>query len=328
MTTPMPIGLAPYISPVTLQQAPTGIDFTTIPATVDFDPAANNAELWNMCQRATSMADQYCNQLLRASVDVEVMHGPDYRLTVGPAAGGFIRGPYSISSSSNARAILSRWPILTVNSIKVCANSVWPRVWTTVTAGNFEPELPPYGIFNSSAPNDDAYGSQAILIAPGWVDWCYGRNGYILQINYTNGWPHAALTANASAGATQIAVTDTTGWALEDYAQTVTGVTGTVKDGGLQEVIQVTASSTTSGPGNLTLASALTYPHEIGTVITTLPAAVEQACILFCCAQALQRGATSTTIHSVGGHAQSSGGDISQMNSEAELLLHPYRRVI
>jgi hypothetical protein len=63
-------------------------------------------------------------------------------------------------------------------------------------------------------------------------------------------------------------------------------------------------------------------------VFTTLPAAVEQACILFCCAQALVRGATSTTIHSIGGHGASSQMDISDLNSEAELLLHPFKRTI
>ena len=91
MTTPVvPIGLSPYISPQTLQAAPTGIDFTTIPASssIQFDPAANNAELWNLCARATSMADQYCSQLLRATTDIEIMRGPDYRVIVGPQAGG------------------------------------------------------------------------------------------------------------------------------------------------------------------------------------------------------------------------------------------------
>jgi hypothetical protein len=68
MTTPMPVGLTPYISPTTLQNAPTGIDFTTIPSAPDYDPAANNAELWNLCIRATSMADQYCNPAFACDV--------------------------------------------------------------------------------------------------------------------------------------------------------------------------------------------------------------------------------------------------------------------
>jgi len=323
----MPLGLTPYISPTTLISAPTGIDFTTIPD-VDSSPAQQNAEQWNICMRATSMADQYCGQLLRASVDIEVLRGPDYRVTVGPQAGGGVPSPYWGLAGGNARAIMSRWPILAVNSVKVAANGVWPRVWTTLPAGFAEPELPPYGIYNSSAPQDDAYGGQAIIIAPGYVCWNLGRNGYVLQISYVNGWPHTSLTASAAAGATTISVTDTTGWALANYPGTVTGATGTFKDGGQTETVTVTAASVTSGPGTLTLSSALQYPHQNGTILTTLPEAVEQACILFGTAQALTRGATTTTIHSIGGHSQSTGGDTTMLNAEAELLLHPFRRMI
>jgi hypothetical protein len=327
MTTPMPLNITPYISPATLTSAPTGIDFSTIPD-VDSSPAQINAEAWNICMRATSMADQYCNQILRATIDTEILHGPDYRLTVGPQAGGGSRSAYWGVSGSNARAIMSRWPILAVNSVKVSSNAVWPRSWTTLPAGFAEPELPPYGIYNSSAPLDDAYGGQAILIAPGYVDWCLGRNGYIVEVTYINGWPHTSLTANAAAGTNSISVSDTTGWATANYAATVTGATGTFKDGGQTESVTVTAASVTSGPGTLTLSSNLVYPHEIGTVLSTLPAAVEQACILFGAGQALVRGATSTTIHSIGGHSQSTGGDVVGLNAQAEILLHPYRRTI
>lgn len=327
MTTPMPLGLTPYISPATLINAPTGIDFTTIPD-VDSSPAAQNAEQWNMCMRATSMVDQYCNQILRATIDTEIHHGPDFRVTVGPQAGGGYPTVYWGTTGSNCRVLMGRWPILAVNSVKVAANGVWPRSWTSVPAGYFEPENPPYGMFNSVAPADDAFGGQAVLIAPGYVCWNLGRNGYILEISYTNGWPHSSITSNVIAGATTISVSDTTGWAIANYAGTVTGATGTFKDGGQTESFTVTASTTTSGPGTLTLASALQYPHEIGTIVTTLPAAVEWACILFCTAQALTRGATSTTIHAIGGHSQFSGGDITSLNAEAELLLHPFKRTI
>ena len=94
---------------------------------------------------------------------------------------------------------------------------------------------------------------------------------------------------------------DTTGWAIENYYGTFTGATGRVVDGGQQEAVHVTAASVTAGPGTLTLSSALAYPHQAGTVVTTLPAAVDQACIYFAAAEALTRGATSTTIHAVGG---------------------------
>ena len=223
---------------------------------------------------------------------------------------------------------MTRWPILAVNSISVSANAVFPRQWQTVPTGYYEAEMPPYGIYNSIAPTDDAYGGQAIILAPGYVNWNLGRNGYVSQVNYMNGWPHTILTQPATAGTTTLTVADTTGWSITNYTGNIDGATGTLRDGGQQETATCTSASTSVGPGNLTLSTAINYDHEVGTVFTTLPAAVEQACILFCCAQALVRGATSTTIHSMGGHAQSSGLDISELTAEAELLLHPFRRTI
>ncbi len=265
--------------------------------------------------------------MLRATIDSELLHGPDYYVTCGPAAGGWVPTPYSTWGGSNARIILSRWPILSVLSVKTCPNNVWPRIWTSVTPGFFEPEQPPVGLYGSSAPGPSAQGGQAILIAPGWIDWTYGRNGWAIQVQYVNGWPHAELTASVAAGSNVITVNDTTGWALTNFAG-VTGATGVIKDSGQQESIHVASSSTTSGPGTLTLSANLTYPHQAGTIVTTLPATIEQACILFATAEALTRGATSTTIHSVGGHGQVTGGDVEALASEAELLCHPYKRVI
>lgn len=285
-------------------------------------------EMWNMCARATAKVDGYCNQTLRATADVELLHGPDYRVTVGPGAGGMSMTPYWLGSSGNARMILSRWPVLEVTGVQVCPNNLWPRSWTAVPTGYFEPEVPPIGVYGSITPGGSAEGGQAIILAPGYVDWTYGRNGYAIQVFYVNGWPHTEISSNVLAGAQTLTVNDTTGWAITNYYGVYTGATGTIKDSGQQEVIHVTAASTMSGPGVLTLQNALTYPHEAGTLLSTMPATVEQACILFCTAEALTRGATSTTIHDIGGHAQSSGGDISGLSTEAELLIHAFRRTI
>ena len=118
---------------------------------------------------------------------------------------------------------------------------------------------------------------------------------------------------------------DCTGWGITNYYGT-TGATGRITDSGQQEAVHVTAASVTSGPGNLTLSTAPNYPHQAGTIFTTMPASVEQACIYFCTAEALTRGATSTTIHAVGGGAQSSGGGARELIEEGELLIHAFRR--
>ena len=328
MSTPLPLGLAPYISPTTLQQAPTGIDWTSITPWDDATPAQTQAEIWNMCARATSKVDNYCNQVLRATIDTELLHGPDYRITVGPAAGGSSPTPFWGNAGFNARIILSRWPVLEISNVQTCPNNLFPRQWTSLPAGYYEPEMPPIGIYGTIAPGSSAQGSQAIIVAPGYINWNLGRNGYAVMITYLNGWPHTEISAPVLAGASTVSVNDTSGWAITNYFGTYTGATGVVKDAGQQEAIHCTATSVPSGPGTLTLNEPLTYPHQAGTLISTLPAAIEEACILFATAEALVRGATSTTIHDIGGHSQNTGGDVTGLNTEAELLCHPFRRTI
>ena len=200
--------------------------------------------------------------------------------------------------------------------------------FTAIPSNYAEPMVPPLGIYGSISPGGSAEGGQAILVGGGYINWTLGRNGWAIEVTYINGWPHASLTAACAAGDTTISVNDTTGWALSNYYGTFTGATGRVVDSGQQEAVHVTASSTTAGPGTLTLSSALNYPHQAGTLVTTMPASVEQACIYFAAAEALTRGATSTTIHAVGGAAQSSDKGAEDLIAEGELLLHPYKRTI
>jgi hypothetical protein len=228
----------------------------------------------------------------------------------------------------NVRIVLSRWPVLAVTRVQYCANGTWPRNWTALPSGMAEPLVPPVGLFNSSSPPSDASGSQSILIAPGYISWALGRNGYAIQVQYINGWPHAALSAYVAAGSMTLPLDDCTGWALENYYGTTTGATGTIKDSGQQEAVHVTTASVTAGPGIVTLSSPTVYPHQAGTVVSTLPRSVEQACIYFAAAEALTRGATSTTIHAVGGAPQSSGRGAQSLIEEGELLIHGYRRVL
>jgi hypothetical protein len=324
----LPLGLAPYISPTTLQQAPTGIDWTTITPWDDATPAQNIAEIWNMCARATAKVDGYINQTLRATIDIDLHHGPDFRVTVGPGGGGSSLTPYWGNAGFNARIELTRWPVLEVISVQTCPNNLWPRQWTALPSGYYEPESPPVGIYGSISPGASAQGGQAIIVAPGYITWGYGRNGWAIQVTYINGYPHTEISESVSAGSGTVQVSDTTGWAITNYYGSYTGATGVVKDAGQQEAIHVQSASVTSGPGTLTLTAPLTYPHEAGTLITTLPASIEEACILFATAEALTRGATSTTIHDIGGHSQMTGGDITGLNTEAELLCHPFRRTI
>lgn len=222
--------------------------------------------------------------------------------------------------------ILSRWPVLQVTGVQTCPNNLWPRQWTSLPAGFFEPEVPPLSIFGSVAPGGSAEGGQAAIIGGGFINWDNGRNGWAIQVTYVNGFPHCSLTSAVTAGATSLPVNDCTGWGITSYYG-VTGATGKIEDSGAQEAVHVTAASATSGPGNLTV-PAITYAHAAGTLVTTMPGSIQQACIYFATAEALTRGATSTTIHSVGGAAQSSSGGARELIEEGELLCHAYKRTL
>ena len=255
------------------------------------------------------------NQVLRATFDTEQVSGPDYRVTIQGGTG-------------NGRVILSRWPILSITQVQVAPNSVFPRQWTTLPAGYYDIEQPNIGMYGSTTAADSGGGGQSIVISPGYVNWSSGRNGVLLRISYLNGWPHCSTTSPVAIGATSVPVDDCTGWAATGEFG-LTGASGIIYDSGQQESIQVTASSVISGPGNLTLASPLTFGHAAGVMVTTLPQSVIWATILFASAQALTRGATSTTIHQIPGTGSGAGAKAAEdLVSEGELLLHSLRRTI
>jgi hypothetical protein len=302
----------PYVTPAMLSNAPTGIAWATIP----FRNATSNdqyAEQLNMCQRATSMVDTACNHVIRATVNTESLVGPDFRLTVNQDTGV-------------ARAMMTRWPVIQVLGGQVSTTSSFPPNWTSISATAFRPEVPPIGIYGTSSPSDAGEGGQGILIAPGYVTWRHGRNGYSVLIQYVNGWPHTSLTNIVNAGASTIQVDDCTGWAPVTIGGQ--GATGVLKDGATQEAISCTAASASSGPGTLTLSRPLTYGHLEGVMCTTLPEQIQYATILFCVAQALTRGASATTVQNTPGTGESSGGGITDIEKRATELCHPYRRVL
>lgn len=322
VSTLYPAGQTPYLTRAELLSAPTGISWGTLPAGSQVTEQQRIAEQINILGRATSRCDGYTNQVLRATADVEQISGPDYRVTVQVGSG-------------NGRVILSRWPVLQITSVQVAPNNVFPRQWTTLPSGFYDIEHPVIGSYGNIAPTSSGDGGQSIVISPGYVNWCGGRNGVVLRISYINGWPHTSLTAVATpvgSGTQTIQVDDCTGWAITgEFGNT--GAAGIIYEGGQQETIQVTAASATAGPGTLTLASPLQFTHGIGVMVTTLPQSVIDAMIWFSAAEALMRGATSTTVHQIpGGAGGTAGGGKGPTPMDyikaGQRLLDPFRRTI
>lgn len=259
------------------------------------------------------MADGIADQVLRATINTETLSGPDYRITVQQSTG-------------NVRAIMSRWPVLSVLEVQVSPNT-FPRNWAVLPAGYAEPEYPVVGLYGTSAPSaSGGDGGQAVIIAP-YLGWCLGRNGFRAMITYPNGWPHTSLTDDVTAGDSEIPVDDCTAWAPPPGS--TQGAAGTIQDGGNQETVVCTAASVTSGPGTLTLTRPLAYSHTTGIAVTALPWQVQWASILLTVGQALERGSTATTVQNLPG--SSSSVSISSIE-EADILargwLRPFARTI
>lgn len=316
MSIPLPAGQTPYVTADQLLNGmwPTGISWASIPPGRTVTDAQRLAAVTSICAEGTAECDGYCNLPLRCTSTNEVFHGPgdsDARVTVQ-------------NGSGLGRIVLQRLPVLMITQVQVAPNAVFPRQWTTVPSGYYEPEYPALGLYNSIAPSAGGQGGQAILIAPPYINWRLNRNGYVIQVQYTHGWPHCSLTADATGNPSQISVDDCTGWGITTQAGT--GAAGVIYDGGNQEPVNCTASSVTAGPGTLTLASPLVNDHPAGVMVSSFPQDIIWAAALFASAAALTRGATSTTIQEAPGRG--SGASTAALAGEAELKLRPYRRTV
>jgi hypothetical protein len=328
----------PYVTRDMLIAAPTGIVWESIGGGARPNQQQQFDEVINLCRRATSMIDGYCNQPLRATVDSETLFGPgDFR--------------FQMQQTGNARLLLSRSPVTQVLGGQVSMSASFPAQWTPVPATAYKIEKPLLGVYGTSVPGGSDNSGQAVLLAPGYVSWLAGRVGYQVDTVYINGWPHGSLQEPASAGDVTITVDDCTGWGpppqivasagsstwttpqlpglpfIPQLTPIAYGAAGTLYDPGSQETFSTLAASAASGPGVLTLAAPLAMDHAVGVMVSTLPNTVIQAAILFCVAQALLRGATATSIQATPG-SMAGEKEPGHYAGEAELLIHPYRRVI
>ena len=301
----------PYITPEILINAPTGVSWETIP---DFNsnPDAQLAEQTNICWRATHWIDSYCNQPLRSTVDAEEFLGPDYRMT--------------IDHNGLARVLTSRWPVTQVVNAQYTAAYVAPPQWQQIPTNYMfiENALD----IHSGVSIESAAGPSAIRIVPGYLSWWNGRNGLRLQLTYVNGWAHAGITASVELGSTTVTVDDCTGM----FNGTV-GRGMWIYDGANTEYVVVAGTSVDSGPGVVTLKSPLLYSHngsqQQPKMMSSLPASIQQAAILHATMQALERGATATTVQGMPGSTTSAGGNASHaLMEDIRSILKPYRRVI
>ena len=176
------------------------------------------------------------------------------------------------TTAQNARIILSRWPVLQVTGVQTCPNGVWPRQWTSLPAGYFEPEVPPLSVYNSITAGERRGRPgghrrrrvHQLGVRPERV----GDPGQLHQ-RLAPLLPHLRRHRRSHHPARERL------HRLGDHRllRRTPGPPGAIKDSGQQEAVHVTSASVTAGPGNLTLSAATNYPHPAGTIVTTIPAA-------------------------------------------------------
>jgi hypothetical protein len=282
----------PYLTLDEYKQAPTALDYGNL--VQGGNQAAQDAELTNAITRASSWIDQYCNQILSATLDVEqqrVRLRPDGTIRIHP----------------------NYFPVVSLNSLQV---GFYPGQLTTVA------DLSPAWI-----------ESQQIVFPFGGVNLNYSSQGPLglgfpgsarsetyISYSYVNGYPVSTLAVAPSAGATSIILNSglgiTAGQQLKIY------------DGASTEDV-IVATTYTYGSATVPLTTGLLYAHQVGDAVTSLPAAVKQAAIMVTSAYLKIRGDASLVMDVTNRPGQQLEGSqrVGQDVGHAMEILKPFRRM-
>jgi hypothetical protein len=274
------------------KNAPTALDYGNL--VQGGNQAAQDAELTNAITRASSAIDQFCNQVIGATVETEQQRTrvrPDGTIRVHP----------------------KYFPVVALTDFQY---GYTPNQLTQVPdcsqAWLEEQEIIyPYAALaqNMSSQGALGFGFPASSRAETYVKY-----------SYVNGYTNTLIATAASAGATTLI--------LEDGIGVVPNQMLTVFDGASTERVTV-ASTYTFGSATVPLTAPLVYAHAVGVSVSALPAAVKQAAILYTTAALKIRGdaslvlaVTSSPGASIDG-SQKVGSDIAL----AQQLLLPFRRM-
>jgi hypothetical protein len=291
VTTQHPFNENPYITVAEYKAAPTAIDYDNL--VVGGTASAQNAELANVILRASSFMDEYLNQNLNASTQVENQRT---RMT----SQGFI----ALHPNNN--------PIISLQSF---AYGTDPNSLTTLSDCSkawFEDQqiIIPLSQLSTTYSSQGAL-SFGVAAAP--------RQPIFTTFQYTSGYVNN-LIASATAGASSMTVQTADG--------IVAGMKMRIYDGALSETVQV-ATSYTYGSTTVPLASALAYTHVSGVSFGNLPATIKEACILITTAFLKVRGDNSLTMNITTQPSGSISG-AQRFGSEMQIaigMLDLYRRI-
>ena len=284
----------PYLTLQEFKNAPTALDYGNL--VVGGTQSAQDAELSNAITRASSYIDNYCNQIIGATVDTEQQR---------------IR----VNMDGTLRFHPKYFPIVALTDLQY---GFYPNQLQAVTdpsqAWMEEQEVIfPYAnmAYNQSSQGPLGFGFPS-----------NGRAETYIKYTYINGYANSVLASNASIGATSITVAEgagiTAGGMLNLY------------DGASTERVTV-ADSYTFGSTTVPLTSGLVYAHTSGVSVSNLPAAIKEATILMATAYLKIRGDASMTMQITNTATQQApgtgSGRIGTEVGHVQELLKPFRRI-
>lgn len=300
-----------YITVAQLYNAPLGIDLKSVVSPQAAKPGSQvlgqqlYEELAQIVLRACAMIDNYCQQVLRATTDVEE------KWTGASSHAGIDQNGYLWVKPNY-------WPVRSVSVFQYGYPAIGGTSWTVPTLS-------------------DILIQSNLLIYPSWLD---RRNTppVRVQYTYTNGWPTTLLTASMLAAATAMPVSDATG-ILASAVLTIHDA------GNTEDVTVASSWVATTGAASVTLAVGTTFAHTITArpttgvsqpydiLVSALPAEVQQAALLICKELVESRGATSLVMGRIGGigrggEPKGASAETEKMPVEAQYLLETYRRVV
>jgi hypothetical protein len=258
VTTQHPFYENPYVTVAEYKNAPTAIDIDNL--VVGGNAAAQDAELANVILRASSFMDEFLNQNLNASTQIENQRGR------------YSTNGYLIFHPNNN-------PIISLQSLYYGTDPNNLVALTDPSKCWFEDQQ----IVAPLSQLSTTYSSQGPLSFGSGTP----RQQVFIKYTYTSGYVNN-LISSATAAATSMTVQTADG--------IVAGMQLRIYDGASSERVTV-ASNYTYGSTTVPLTAALAYTHASGIAFGNLPQAIKEACILITTAFIKIRGDNSLTMN-------------------------------
>ena len=282
----------PYLTLSEFKNAPTALDYGNL--VVGGNQAAQDAELTNAITRASSYIDQYCNQIIGATTDVEQQR---------------IR----VKSDGTLRFHPKYFPLVALTNLSY---GFYPNQLTAVTDPS-QAWLEEQEVIFPYANMAYTQSSQGAL---GFGFATSDRAETFIKYTYINGYANSIIASNAAAGATSITVAEGLG--------IIAGEMLNIFDGASSERV-IVGSSYSFGSTTVPLTAPLAYAHLAGVSVSNLPAAIKEACILMTTAYLKIRGDASMTMAVTNTATSQIAGSskVTQEINHVQDLLKPFRRI-